>query len=279
MAHKERRILEHMIDAKDDVLAMMDAEKQQIEETRGTIWKPVFVQLRVGAKKNGQPSTVGQKAVIRALWPLNEALLMTVHTKFSNSENKYVINSVCAQEIGKPCAVCEQSKTDGDIKTQKSLMLPVHLYAMKDQFEINGDWFVLKYTDKETNQEVPVRGLRILELQNSGAIEPVFRSIRKIHSGDPDEDVKPRDIRSLDLVLECHGTQKKKSIAVEKKDPTTMHPEIRASIPGRDVIWDMVLEARPPQVNGKGASTQTASAPLQGVAPVVKEQDESIPDF
>lgn len=256
------------INTTDDVLAMMDQEKEEIEANKASTWRPVFVQLRVGAKKNGQPSTVGQKAVIRALWPLNEALLMTVHTKFSNSENKYVINSVCAQEVGKPCAVCEQSKTDGDIKTQKSLMLPVHLYAMKEQFELNGEWFVLKYTDKETNQEVPVRGLRILELQNSGAIEPVFRAIRKIHSGDLDEDVKPRDIRSLDLVLECHGTNKKKSIAVEKKDPTTMHPEIRASIPERDVIWDMVLEARPPQV---------ASAPLQGVP--VKAEENDIPDF
>src|SRR6266516_4617898 len=100
-----------MIDAKDDVLAAMDEEKQQIDENRSTTpWKPVFIYMRVGPKKNGQPTTVGQKAVIRPLWPLNEATLMVVHEKYSNTEGHFVIQAVCDAEIGKPCAVCELAK-------------------------------------------------------------------------------------------------------------------------------------------------------------------------
>jgi hypothetical protein len=193
-----------------DVLAMMDEEKAQQQEQSAGTFKFVFLTLRVGPKKNGQPATVVRKTSFRALYPLDGAILMKVHSKYDKATNSY-LTAICADEIGKPCELCKQAENDKKLTAKNSLMLPVHMYGIKDQFDKNGEWFPLT-SKNDAGEEKAINGLRVLELQNFGAIEPVFRAIRKVHSGDREEDISPRDIRTLDFVLECRGVQTEKTL-------------------------------------------------------------------
>ncbi len=245
-----------------DVLAEMDEEKEQRQAASST-FKFVFLTLSVGPKKNGQTATVGQKTSFRPLYALDQALLMLVHSIYDNATKAYT-KAICGKEIGKPCQLCKQAEAETDrkrkreLEAKKSLMLPTWMYGIKDQFEKDGPWIALT-TKNEDGEEKPINGMRILELQNFGAIEPVYKAIRRVHSGDPDENIAPRDIRSMDFVVECHGVQQEKKLTPDRRDPSPMHPEVKNATPSREAVREMILDARPPKVIGE-SSTNTPSA-------------------
>lgn len=246
-----------------DVLAEMDEEKEQRQAEQGTRFTFLFLTMKVGPKKNGQPATVGQKLSFRPLYALDQSLLMLNHSIYNATNNTYTA-AICAKEIGKPCEFCRQAEQEQDkklkraLEPKKSLMLPTFLHGIREQFELNGQWFALTAKGEDGNEK-PITGLRILELTNFGAIEPVFSAIRRVHSGDQDEDIAPRDIRTLDMVMECHGVQTEKKLTLDKKDPSPMTAESKAAIPTRENLRAMILEARPPRVVGQAAPTTSSN--------------------
>lgn len=254
-----------------DVLAAMDEEKAQQQEQSSGTFKFVFLTLRVGPKKNGQPATVGQKTSFRALYPLDQAVLMAVHSKYDKATNSY-LSAICGVEVGKPCDLCKQAENDKKLVAKKSLMLPVWMYGIKDQFDKDGPWIALT-SKNDAGEEKNINGMRVLELQNFGAIEPVFRAIRKVHSGDKEEDISPRDIRTLDFVLECRGVQTEKTLTLDRRDPSPMHPEVKAAIPSREEVKALILDARPPRIVG---GTPAASTAVSGSA---NGHSDGIPEF
>jgi hypothetical protein len=256
-----------------DVLAAMDEEKAQIQERQATgTFKFVFLTMSVGPKKNGQPATIGQKVSFRALYKLDQAILMVVHHKYNKPTNSYT-DAVCAVEIGKPCDMCEQAKNDKKLSPVKSLMLPVWMHAIKNQFDKDGPWFPLT-SKNEDGEEKAINGMRILELQNSGAIEPVFRTIRRVHSGDAEENIPPRDIRTLDFVMECRGVGTDKKLTLDRRDPTSIPDWMKDAIPSREEVKALILDARPPRIVG---GTPAASPVVSGSA--TNGHSDGIPEF
>jgi hypothetical protein len=243
-----------------DVLSEMDEEKEQRQAEQGPRFTFLFLTMRVGPKKNGQPATVGQKLSFRPLYALDQSLLMQCHSMYNAATNVYT-SAICAKEISKPCEFCRQAEVEQDkklkraLEPKKSLMLPTWLHGIREQFDLGGSWFALT-AKGEDGQEKPITGMRILELTNFGAIEPVFLAIRHVHSGDADEDIASRDIRTLDFLMECHGVQTDKKITPGKKDPSPITAEAKAAIPTRENLRAMILDARPPRVVGALAPTE-----------------------
>lgn len=182
--------------AKKSVLDMMDEAIQESATKATGGFKPTFLTLKDK-----------QKAILRPLFNLDQAIPLMMHNKFNKSNPKDSINAVCAQEIGKPCALCGLAAEDKQLRPALSLMLPVYVYRIGTK-QPDGSWADVTYKNAE-DQDVRVQGLRILELKQYGTITAVYQTLRTYY-----RDYPSHDIGECDFSIERVGAMQNTSYAL-----------------------------------------------------------------
>jgi hypothetical protein len=222
-------------------------------------------------KKSGKPVFLffkpGQKALIRPMFDLDNAITMQSHNKY-NDNPEYRINAICAKEIGKPCQHCESAKEleDKTLRASDVIYLPVYVYQVIDV--LTGKKITYTEKDDEGNQtEKPVTGFRVMELPPYGkplAILQYFLSYER------DDDL----ITTCDFSIEQQGKGQVKNFLTSSKAPKPVNPKIQEACPGIDKFHEAILGARPPLVIGGTVESVETDAPV-----IEESTDDDIPIF
>jgi len=239
-----------------DVLGMIDKATEKASAPKASR-KPVFLYL-----------AESQKALVRPMFNLTEALVLAKHNKWSENRD-YRVNALCAAEVGKACEHCANAKELEDKKLNASsvLFLPVYVYNV-----INvktGERVV--YTEKDEHDkdvEKPVSGFRVLELPFFGRAFSILQALRA-HIRDEDG----HDIRVCDFSIEQLGAGQNKSFIVKEKPPQAIHPKIAAACPPLEKFREALLAACPPLVVTESVGS------VQSVAQSNQVEDDDIPEF
>jgi hypothetical protein len=238
-----------------DVLTLIDNATERANAPKASR-KPVFLFL-----------SEGQKALVRPLFNLTDAIVMPKHNKWS--ENKeYRVNAICGVEIGKECQHCESAKTLADKKLNASqvIFLPVYVYQVVEAKTGVKVTYVEK-DDAGNETEKPISGFRVLELPLFGKAFNILQAFRS-YMRDEDE----HDIRVCDFVIEQNGAGQNKNFVVIPKAPKPVNPKITDHCPDITKFHEAILGACPPLIAGDVVST--GKKPMMPVG-----SEDEIPEF
>jgi hypothetical protein len=198
-----------------------------------------------------------------------------MHNKFCKADPKQSINAVCAQELGKPCALCELEASDKQLRPALSLMLPVYVYRIGEWTVTHGptgqpekSWTELTYKNAE-GSEVRVQGLRIIELKQYGTITAIYQTLRTYY-----RDYPSHDIRECDFSVERVGSMQNTSYIALPRAPKAASQEITALIPTVEAVRDMLLSACKPHVTAASMNGSNGTSSIS----YAHEEDDA-PDF
>jgi len=201
-------------------------------------------------KKSGKPVFLffkpGQKALVRPMFSIDDAITLNYHNKWSDNPD-YKVQAVCATERGEPCQHCSDFKELGDkqLKASATIFLPVYVYSVID-VETGKK---VTYTEKDEHDnkiEKPVSGFRVLELPLFG--KPLM-ILQTFMAHERDEDL----IVTCDFSIEQQGGGQGKNFITSPKVPKPVDERIAKACPGIDRFHQVILEARPPLVTSDNA--------------------------
>lgn len=221
-------------------------------------------------RKSGKPVFLffkkGQKALIRPMFSLDDAITMQSHNKYSDNPD-YRVNAICASELGKACEHCANAKEleDKQLKPSNVVYLPVYVHQVVDV--ATGQKITYKEKDESDREvEKPVSGFRVLELPLYGKPLAILQTLM---SHERDEDL----ITTCDFSIEQQGEGQKKNFIVTPKAPKSVNPKIQEACPGIDKFHEAILAARPPLVAGESVEIVSATPTIE------ESNDDDIPVF
>lgn len=235
-----------------DVLAAINQELTRASLPKAS-GKPTFLFLKEG-----------QKALLRPLYNLNQALVIKKHNKWSENAD-YRVNAICAGEVNKSCFHCERAKDDKKLSANITFYLPVYVYSVTDTKTGNQITYKEK-TEDGKEVEKPVTGIRVLELTSFGTIGAVLKFFNSFYKDDESHTIIGRD-----FTIEQVGSGQKKSFVCIPKDPKPMSQQMKALIPTPERLRERILEALPPLSGIDDDETEKTSENV--------EDDDEIPVF
>lgn len=201
----------------------------------------------------------GHKALVRPLCTLEQVVVMQKHNKYAEDAAQRV-NSICAAEVGKQCAICARVANDKKLTANIFIYLPVYVYNVKDASE---QYVTFKEKDEAGNeQEKPVKGMRLLELSSFGTVADILKWLRSFMK---DED--NCKITECNFTITQVGAGQTKSFVVMSKPPKPMDERVAAIIPTSDKIRERILEALPP------VAVESSTPASKGAVPAAEADD------
>lgn len=219
----------------------------------------------------------GMEILFRPLGDLSNCILANKHFKWADNGPK--IEAICAKEIGKPCDLCARAEAgERELTPRESWFIPVYMYQAtrtKDSTKNQSLPTPVVVTYEENGVTKRAQGVRVLELQEIGAIGAVFKYFRNFMKN-PTENGSMVD---RDFIVIQDGKGKgSKSFITDKKDPRP-RPDILMRTPPLERVFERVLEALPPVIASSGAATQHESAIEENVDLPPLEDDEVDTNF
>ena len=239
------------------MVTTLDRMRQQREDVSKVNSAPFF--FRLGDK---------QRALVRPILNLEQALAVHYH-KFYDKANKKYYEAVCGREVGKPCIYCNDASLTKDAQKKKDLtpkelfFVPVWLYAIQykkvddNGVEILDDndnpiWEKLHYTDKETNEEKLVSGIRVMQLAFRGT------AYSKVLEAFYDMTNNGERIVDRDFIISRVGSGTDTSYVPSKRQPAPFKVQIESPLT-EEWLKQRVFEVSPPVTLDDGSPS-----PLQG---------------
>jgi hypothetical protein len=180
----------------------------------------------------------GHKALIRPLYDLGGAVILSKHDKFDRDRDKKVA-SICAHAVGEECKICADATSDKKLLPNDRIYLAAYVYKVTD-----AAGQVVTYTEKDDNDkeiEKPIAGVRILELCRFGAVSQILSWFWG-YMNEEDEPAMPE----RDFTIEQVGEGQTKKFNVTPKSPKPMADHISSKIPAYERIRERILDALPP---------------------------------
>jgi hypothetical protein len=250
------------------MVSTLERMRQQREEASKGGFVPFFFQMKDR-----------QRALIRPLLPLDSALTVYFHRFFDKANNRYG-EAVCGREIGQKCIYCHDAELTKEDKKKKELtpkemfMVPVWLYAIQHKKVENGVevldandnpiWEKLTYTDKESNEEKPVCGIRVMQLAFKGT------ALSKVAEAFFDLTEAGESIADRDFIISRVGGGTDTSYVPSKRQPAPFKVQLETPVT-QEWLKQRVFEVAPP------VTLDEPSTPLQGgkkLATGVTEEQE-----
>lgn len=230
-----------------NALDLIDQELAKAAAPRTSGKRPIFLFL----KEN-------HKALIRPLYNLTDALVLSKHSKW-NDDPQYRVNAICAKEEDNDCKYCAMVGDDKKMGAAFHFYLPVYVYSVIDQS--TGQKVVYKERQENgSDVERPVQGVRVLELTSFGTIGAVLKFFREFMK----EEEMP--LTGCDFSISQVGAGQKKSFVCMPKAPKPMAPQIKDLIPTAERLRERLLDACPPVI-ADGAKTEV-------IGKIMNELDE-----
>lgn len=249
-----------------DVLSLIDQATDRANAPRASR-KPVFLFLKEG-----------EKALIRSLVNLPQAIVLSKHNKW-NDNREYRVNAICAKEIDKGCEHCmsAQELEDKKLKASPVIFLPVYVYGV-----INvKDGSKVTYTEKDEqgheSEPKNVSGFRVLELTLYGAAFSILQAFRAYIRDEG-------SITRCDFTIEQMGSGQKKNFLTTPKAPKPVDPRIPAKASKIEEFRTAILGAIPPVTSAEhdaedefNTTGKNVVTPARGVTNEMADDD--IPVF
>ncbi len=185
-----------------------------------------------------------ERVLIRPLYNIHDIpfLVRYVHDQFKNfapDGSSDPLNNICAEEYGKPCALCADGHTDKKERREEAFF-PVALYRQEKE-GFPGEWVEAPYVDKE-GQVFPKRGFRLLRVKQS---HPAFQQLMSVYR---DKDYG-NDITVCDFVIERRGaTMNDTKYTCTTKPPKPMAQKMRDGMPSIADFEKLLLQCFPLRV-------------------------------
>jgi hypothetical protein len=237
-----------------DPIAAMERQKNQSEKSSsGNSF--LFFALRDKSR-----------ALIRPLCTLKQSDVVSFHHFWDQVQGSYV-DAICA---GEQCYYCQQASIAENERTKKSMaakevfMLPVWVHAIQSQrmdadtktpiLDENNNpiWDRLTYIDKNTNEEKPVSGLRIMTLSFRSAYR---ETLELFYSMFKNQD----DITARDFIIERQGGDQTTKYVPSKKNPSPFKVNIGDAPRTQEAIHQRILQAAPMLTSNGSALASNSS--------------------
>lgn len=249
-----------------NALDLIDQQLQKAAEAPKSKGKPIFLFLKEG-----------HKAVVRPLFDLTNAIPLMKHNKYADDPSQR-INAICASEIGKPCAYCQQAANDKKLVANLHFYLPVYVQTVVDQ---KGETITYKERTEEGEVTKAVQGPRFLELAAFGTIGKILKTFREYMR---DEEIS---ISELDWTITQVGKGQQKDFVTLPKAPRPMSDQLKRIIQQDsfklDALKQKVLDALPPSTSdaplARGKDTDPALEAVKVSGPTEEAFDDTIADF
>lgn len=231
------------------------------EDAKSGVFTPFFFSLKDG-----------QKALVRPLLNMTQYVRVDKHELYNPATNSFDVKAVCASSLQLPdCSYCAQVAHNKKLMASPRVVLPVYVHAVLD-VKTGAPITYKKKNDDGTEQELPVKGVRLLEMKRSSSI---LRDLIANYNEDDNH-----DITCFDFVVtrkNIDGDKLQTTYTVIAKRPRDIPDDIPADYRDRDRVLLMYAEACPWQLV-EGSTAQAAP-----VAPVVSSSTQgkvkNAPDF
>jgi hypothetical protein len=230
----------------DDVVVEMETEQKRVA-ARSSAGSASWFML-----KNGE------KALVRCLLNLNQAVSILKHESWNPSTRRFEINALCARSLeldADQCAHCVAARTNKKLSAQKFFIVPLYVYGVK-----NSAGQAVSYIDPEGNEKL-VEGLKYLQLKASSDILATLIAMYRDGS----------NVTAMDLKITRAGTGIDTRYTVLPQPPSVFSI---AGVPAqnRNKIIQRVVELNPLDI-----ADYVPPVPASNDAPAAAKT--SIPDF
>lgn len=217
----------------------------------------------------------GMEILFRPMGDLSNCILANKHFKWADNGPK--IEAICAKEIGKPCDLCARAEAgERELIPRESWFIPVYMHRAlrtKDQKTTLPLPTPVVVTYEENGVVKNACGVRVLELQEIGAIGAVFKYFRNFMKN-AEENGKMVD-RDFSIIQDGKG-KGSKSFITDKKDPKP-RPDITMRTPPLERVFERVLEALPPVLTASAHAEEVYNE--TGVNEVIPDEGEGDVDL